>query len=270
MILLREGMEALLVLAALLAMLRKSQAPRGAAWVWSGAASGLLISCLLAVLLVFAVSQASAGGAREKLEGFVGLASVALMVTVGAWLHRRSSLQSWNAFIKGRVGGAVATGSMWSLFTLACLAVLREGAESVVFYIGIAGSIPIDRLLAGIGGALAILIITGFLIIRFSVRLPLRWLFLAATLLIYYLAFKIAGDSIHSLQVAGVLSSHEQAGFPSVPALGVFRTWETFLPQAAVLVLVLVEMLVTELRHGAAGQSPSERPAAGAPEAPPV
>ncbi|HVO40162.1 MAG TPA: FTR1 family protein [Spirochaetia bacterium] len=262
LILLREGMEALLVLAALLAMLRKAGAPHGTGWIWSGAGVGILASCLLAVLLVFVVSAASAGNTRERMEGFVGLASVALMITVGAWLHRRSGLQSWNAFIKNRVGGALAAGSMWSLFSLACLAVLREGAESVVFYIGIAGSIPLASLLAGIGGALAVLVVVGFLIIRFSVRLPLRWFFLAATLLIYYLAFKIAGESLHALQVAGALSSHEETALPSVPALGMFRTWETFLPQAAVLLLVLSEMLITELKRIVGrGEAATARPA---------
>ena len=215
MILLREGMEALLVLAALLAMLRKAGGKQREVWVWTGAGSGLVLSGILAVILGFVISAAAAGSAREQLEGFVGLASVALMVTVGAWLHRRGSLQSWNAFIKNKVGGALATGSMWSIFALALLAVLREGAESVVFYIGIAPAISLARLLLGIGGALFILIVIGYLIIRFSVRLPLHWFFLVATLLIYYLAFKIAGESIHSLQIVGVLPSHSLARLPS-------------------------------------------------------
>ncbi|HVP18341.1 MAG TPA: FTR1 family protein, partial [Spirochaetia bacterium] len=128
MILLREGMEALLVLAALLAMLRKADGRRREIWVWSGAGSGLVLSGVLAIILGFVLAAAAAGRAREQLEGFVGIASVALMVTVGAWLHRRSSLQSWNSFIKKKVGGAIATGSMWSIYALALLAVLREGA----------------------------------------------------------------------------------------------------------------------------------------------
>jgi len=249
MILLREGMEALLVLAALVAMLRKSGGRQRGVWVWSGAGAGLLLSGILAVFLGFVISKATAGSAREQLEGFVGLASVGLMVTVGAWLHRRSSLQSWNAFIKNKVGGALATGSMWSIFALALLAVLREGAESVVFYVGIAPAISLARLLLGIGGALGILIVIGYLIIRFSVRLPLHWFFLVATLLIYYLAFKIAGESIHSLQVANVLPAHSIPWLPTTGVLGIYPTWETFAPQVAVLAYVLAEMLVTELRR---------------------
>ena len=110
--------------------------------------------------------------------------------------------------MKKRVGGAIAAGSMWSLFLLSFLAVLREGAETVVFYIGIAPAIPLLSLVAGILGAFALLVIIGFLIIRFSVRLPLHYFFLVATVLIYYLAFKIAGQSIHSLQLVGILPTH--------------------------------------------------------------
>jgi len=264
MILLREGMEALLVLAALLAMLRKAEARKSESWVWTGAGTGLLLSGILAVVLGFVISAAAAGSAREQLEGFVGLASVVLMVTVGAWLHRKSSLRSWNAFIKNRVGSALATGSMWSVFALAFLAVLREGAESVVFYIGIASAISLVSLLLGIGGALLILVVIGFLIIRFSVRLPLRWFFLVATLLIYYLAFKIAGESIHSLQIVGLLPAHSLAWLPSAGLLGMYPTWETFAPQMAVLLYILAEMLFTELRRITGSRAQAGTGAAGA------
>ncbi len=260
LILLREGMEALLVLAALLAMLRKTGTRGGARWVWTGAGTGLLASAALAVILGFAAT--SAGAARETTEGYVGLASVALMLTVGAWLHRRSNLQSWNTFIKNRVGGAVAAGSMWSLFFLALLAVLREGAESVVFFIGIAPGVSLPALLTGIGGALLLLVVLGYLVIRFSVRLPLHAFFLAATILIYYLAFKIAGESLHALQAGGALASHFTDTLPSIDLLGMSPSWETFAIQMAILALVIGEIVVTEARRFRNARHGSDRGAA--------
>lgn len=248
LILLREGMEALLLLAALLSMLRKMDNKGGARWVWAGAGAGLLSSAVLAIVLGLVIT-AAAGATREGTEGFVGLASVALMITVGAWLHRRSSLQAWTAFMKNRVGGAIASGSMWSLFLLSFLAVLREGAETVVFYIGIAPAIPVASLVAGIAGAFAVLAIIGFLIIRFSVRLPLHYFFLVATMLIYYLAFKIAGQSIHSLQMVGILPTHIATGLPAVTILGMSSTWETFVPQMAILIVILAEVAITETQR---------------------
>ncbi len=248
LILLREGMEALLLLAALLAMLKKTESKGGAKWVWSGAGAGLISSAVLAVILGLVIT-AAAGATREGTEGFVGLASVALMVTVGAWLHRRSGLQAWTEFMKMRVGGAIAAGSMWSLFLLSFLAVLREGAETVVFYIGIAPAIPLLSLVAGILGAFALLVVIGFLIIRFSVRLPLHYFFLVATVLIYYLAFKIAGQSVHSLQLVGILPTHIATGLPAVNILGMSSTWETFVPQMAILIVILVEVTITETQR---------------------
>ncbi len=248
LILLREGMEALLLLAALLAMLRKTESKGGARWVWAGAGAGLISSAVLAAILGLVIT-AAAGATREGTEGFVGLASVALMVTVGAWLHRRSGLQAWNEFMKKKLGGAIAAGSMWSLFFLSFLAVLREGAETVIFYIGIAPAIPPLSLMAGILGAFALLVIIGFLIIRFSVRLPLHYFFLVATVLIYYLAFKIAGQSIHSLQLVGILPAHIATGLPAVNILGMSSTWETFVPQMAILIVILVEVAITETQR---------------------
>ncbi len=162
LILLREGMEALLVLAALLAALKKAGNAGGARWIWAGAGTGILASGALAVLLVFVITAATAGATRETMEGAVGLASVLVMLTVGAWLHGKSSLKAWNGFIKGKVGGAVASGRMWSLYFLALLAVLREGAEATVFYIGIAQGIGLGQLLLGIGAAVLIIVIARF------------------------------------------------------------------------------------------------------------
>ena len=82
-----------------------------------------------------------------------------------------------------------------------------------------------------------------------SARLPLHYFFLVATILIYYLAFKIAGESIHSLQVAGVIPSHYAGGLPVVGPLGMSQTWETFALQAVVLALVLAEIVTTEARR---------------------
>jgi len=217
--------------------------------VWAGAGSGLVLSAALAVLLGLLISAAAAASARESLEGFVGLASVLLMVTVGAWLHRRASLKAWNSYLQSTAGRAIAAGSTWGFFSLALLAVLREGAETVILLIGIEAGIGAAQLAIGVGAALLALVVIGFLLIRFSARLPLHWFFLVATVLIYYLAFKIAGESIHALQVAGVIPSHYAGALPALGPLGMSQTWETFLLQAVILVLVLAEVVTTEARR---------------------
>ena len=206
-ILLREGMEALLVIAALLAMLKKTPAGNAPLWVWAGLAR----ACSSARASPCAQPPdhgAGAAATREVLEGGVGLASVVLMMTVGAWLHHRANLKAWSGYMQSRASRAIAAGGTWGLFALALLAVLREGAETVILLVGIESGIGAAQLFAGVAGALVLLVLIGFLVIRFSARLPLHWFFLVATILIYYLAFKIPGESIHSLQVAGVIPSH--------------------------------------------------------------
>ncbi len=255
LILLREGLEAMLAIASLLVLLRRTGHADKQSWVWAGAGAGVAASAALGIALSLATALAAAGSAREAIEGLVGLAAVILMLTVGAWLHGKSSIQAWNAFIKEKAGGALAAGGTWSLASIAFLAIAREGAETVVFYIGIAPSIAPGQMALGILGALLPLAGLGYVLLRYSVRLPLRQLFLGATLLIYYLAFKILGQSIHALQMAGFVSVHARRDLPALPPLGMYSSWETFVPQALVALLVLAELLLTELRHRRAARN---------------
>jgi high-affinity iron transporter len=246
LILLREGVEALLVLAALLAFLQRTGNAAKTKWVWSGAAAGLLASVLLAALLTLAIAGVAAGSTREMLEGVTGLVSVAMLLTVGAWLHGKSQAHAWQRYIEGRVGTALASGSLWSLLAVAALAILREGAETAIFYIGIAPYIAPLQLLLGIAGALAVLVLLGYAVVKGSVRLPLRPFFLTATVLIYYLVFKFLGQSVHALQVSGALPAHASPHLPAWNLLGLYPTWESTLPQLVVLAAIVFQWVRTE------------------------
>ncbi|SHN68422.1 high-affinity iron transporter [Paenibacillus sp. ov031] len=248
LILLREGLEAILVLAALLAYAKKSGETAARRWIWAGAGSGLLLSAALAVVLSLTLAVASSGSTREMIEGYTGLAAVVLMLTVGHWMHSKSNTRSWNSYVQRQVGGALARGSLWSLFAVAGLAILREGAETAIFYIGMAPAIDTSQMLIGMGAALLILIVLAVAIIQFSVRLPVRWFFLTATLLIYYLVFRFLGESIHSLQVSAALGAHVVPSLPTMGWLGMYPTWETFIPQLVVLVFMIFNLIRTEVR----------------------
>lgn len=247
LILLREGLEAILVLAALLSYLKRSDNTKGRKWIWSGAATGLVGSAVIALLLIYTISQAASGSTRELFEGITGLVSVVMMLTVGHWLHSKSNTTAWNNYVGTRVDSALARGSLWSLFSVSALAILREGAETTIFYVGMAPSIDLTQLLLGIGIALVILVILGYAIIALSVRLPLRAFFLTATLLIYYLVFRFLGESIHSLQIADKLSAHAVEQLPAISWLGMYPTWETFLSQIVILIFMIWQLLRQEL-----------------------
>lgn len=247
LILLREGLEAILVLAALLSYLKRSDNSKGRKWIWSGAATGLVGSAIIALVLIYTISKAASGSARELFEGITGLVSVVMMLSIGHWLHNKSNTAAWNKYVGARVDSALAQGSLWSLFSVSALAILREGAETTIFYVGMAPSIATSQLLLGIGIPLVILIIVGYAIIALSVRLPLRAFFLTATLLIYYLVFRFLGESIHSLQIAGKVSAHAVEQLPSISWLGMYPTWETFLPQIVILVFMIWQLVRQEL-----------------------
>ena len=110
----------------------------------------------------------------------------------------------------------------------------REGAETAVFYLGIASSIALGDLVLGIGLGTLALLAAGFTLITLGLRLPLRPFFLASSALIYYLGFKFVGTSLHALQVAGLLQANP-VPVPGSEIIGLYPTWETVLPQLALL-----------------------------------
>ncbi len=243
-IILREGLEALLVIVALLAFLNRSGNGDKRGWIWAGAGAGVLVSLLTAFLLQRIFSAAMAGQNREIIEGGTGLVAAGLLFYVSYWLHSKSNLQAWQKYIDRRTSQALARGSMAGLASLAFLAVFREGAETAVFYLGMAASIAVSDLALGLGAGLAILVVIAVLMLRLGLRLPLRPFFQIAGLLVYYLGFKFVGTGIHALQVAGVLPASPVAFLRAIPFIGLYPTWEVVAPQALLLLAALVVVFV--------------------------
>ncbi|WP_409304062.1 FTR1 family protein [Peribacillus sp. SCS-155] len=239
LILLREGLEALLIVATFIAFLRKVNHGDKQKWIWAGVAAGLAFSAMLAVGIKLVFSQLTAASSREYIEGITGIIAVIMMLTVGAWLHGKSSIQSWNRYINKQMGNAIAKGSLLSFAFISFLSISREGAETIIFYTGMAPYMSLQKLASGIAVALVILVIIGFLIIRYSVRIPISLFFSVATVLIYLISFKILGVSVHSLQVSKVIETHTISAFPFIDLIGLYPTWETLIPQLALLVVIL-------------------------------
>ncbi|MBS1967069.1 MAG: FTR1 family protein [Chloroflexi bacterium SZAS-1] len=246
LIILREGLEALLVVVALLAFLRKSGNSHKRGWIWAGAGMGVLASIGAALLLQAIFNQISAGRSRELLEGITGLVAAALLFYVSYWLHSKARLHSWQKYISQQTTQALARGSMIGLALLAFLAVFREGAETAVFYLGMAPSISMRDLLIGIGSGSAILVVLAVLMLVAGVKIPLRPFFRVAGLLVYYLGFKFVGTGLHALQVADALPTSpigSGAPNPVLEFFGIYLTWQTLLPQLALLVAAVVVYL---------------------------
>lgn len=243
LIMFREGLEAILIIVSLLTFLNRSGNEDKRKWIWSGAVIGIIGSALLAILLSIVFSNLSSGSSRETIEGVTGIIAVLFMLTIGAWLHKKSNLQAWSRFVEKTIGTSLAKGTLWSLSFTAFLAVIREGAETIIFYMGMAASIRLSDLIMGIGGALILLAIIAYAIIKLSNRIPIRPFFLVASLLLYYMAFKFIGASIHSLQVTGSLASHSSDYLLYAPQLGIYASWETTIPQLIVLAVILINFI---------------------------
>ncbi|RRN04893.1 FTR1 family iron permease [Bibersteinia trehalosi] len=241
-ILLREGLEALLIIMALLTTLNATKQPNAKHWVYAGAGLGILASIVGALALQQLFPTITAGIHREILEGLVGITAVIAMLFVGAWLHNKSSQQGWKHFIEQQVGNALATGSLFSMLSLSFLAVFREGAETMLFYAGILPQISLQDFLLGIVFALLCLAGIAWLMQRSASKLPLPQLFKLMTWLIYALGFKILGVSIHTLQLTQILPRHIIDELTNLPSIGLYSSWEGLSAQLLYILLILCSL----------------------------
>ena len=239
LILLREGVEALLIVMALITTLKASKMKKGLKWVYAGAASGVLASAVIAALLQFLFPAVASGSNREIIEGAVGIFAVAMMILVGIWLHSKASIEKWNDFMESQMKAVTATGSFLSMFALSFLAVFREGAETILFYAGILPRITMTDFLLGIGLAVLVLVLLAFIMSKASGLLKPHSIFFWLTWLIYALAFKMLGVSIHALQLTNILPTHLISGFVTVDWMGIYPSLEVVVSQALFILLVV-------------------------------
>ncbi|MBA2626715.1 MAG: FTR1 family protein, partial [Gemmatimonadales bacterium] len=241
----REGLEAILIVGALLTFLTKTGAGHRRRDIHIGVGAAVGASLLTAVVLetVFQISPAH----REALEGLTMVVATAVLFYVSYWLLSKMEVVKWNHFVRSKVQDAVTGGSALALASAAFLAVYREGFETVLFYkalfiSGGAGG-TVMPVVAGILAGSAVLVVVYIAINRFGVRLPLKPFFGITSAFLYYMAFVFAGKGIAELQEGGLLPTTILAWAPRVPALGIYPTLESLGAQA-VLVLLFVTALI--------------------------
>lgn len=238
LILLREGVEALLIIMALLTVTRKSEQTKASKWIVTGSVIGIVLSIALA--FIFKAIFENLGSTRELTEGLVGIGSVILMIIVGIWLHSKSSLDSWQNFINKNMDKAISTGSIVTFGLVAFLSVFREGAETIIFYLGIVGKISTWSLILGIIVASIILALIAIFFNQITKWIPIHRLFFIMSLFIFILAFKILGVSIHTLQILNIVPQHTINHLPFIDLIGFYPTYETLIPQLALVILVVI------------------------------
>jgi high-affinity iron transporter len=239
-ILLREGSEAILVIAAILAFLGRSGRTEARRWVHIGWVAALGLGGITWVVSNYLVEIS--GASREITEGVTALVAAAMLLYVGYWLHSKSHSVAWQKFIATKVSGALSTGTVWTLASISFLAVYREAFETVLFYQALsaqAGPESHGALLGGVLLALVLLVAVAWLILRAAVKLPLGLFFSVSGILLLILAVVFTGQGIAALQEAGKVSV-DSVPFISIPMLGVYPTMQTLGAQVVVTLLCVV------------------------------
>ena len=247
-ILLREGLEALLVVAAIIAYLIKSGHKNMVKYIYLGLAAGIVASLIVAAL--FGLLFNGSGPQQEITEGVVALFAMLMLLYTSNWMISRSSVQAWNKYISDQTTAAVSKGSLISLALLSFLAVFREGAETVIFYQAIfAVSSGADSLIWGGFVAAAAVLVVIFLLIRFaSVRIPIRPFFTGTSALMSVLVVIFAGGGVHALIEGDALAGMYIQGLPTNDWLGFYPYVETITAQIVAAIVVISLLCVSIAR----------------------
>ena len=251
LILIREGLEALLVVAAVVAYLVKSGNRRFTKWIYLGVLAGLAGSGLIAVLFTFLFG--GSGPIQEISEGVCALIAMLMLLWTSNWMLNKSSVEAWNRYIRTKTESAVADaqnkvaagegvglGMVVSLAMLSFLAVFREGAETVIFYESIY-SMSRDAQGMWIGGiAAGVVLLVIFLVLRFtSVKIPIGPFFLVTSILMAVLVVIFAGGGIHALIEGDLIDGHYLSSVPTNDWIGLYPYVECLAAQAIAAIAVL-------------------------------
>ena len=242
-ILFREGIEALLLCAALAAACARRGAGSLQRSIAHGALAALAASVVTAIVFDRVIDLAPAG--REAVEGVTMLLAAAVLFYVSYWLLSKIEVARWMTFLRQQVSRAE---SRWALSGVAFLAVYREGFETILFYQALAGAGAPGPIALGFGAAAAVLAVIAVAVFKFGLRLPARPLFALTGGLLYYLAIVFTGQGIHELQEAGWIGLTHVSTIPEIAWLGLYPTVETLTGQGVLVVLALVAATVVVRR----------------------
>lgn len=243
LIIVREGLEAILVISAIVAYLIKSGNASRVKEVYQSTFVALLASVITAYLFHYLFKFT--GQQQEVLEGAILLIAMVVLFSMGYWMFRNADPNRWKTYLEGKIQDSLTNRKRFLLWFAVFLAVYREGAETVLFYQALladasegTGSIW----LGFVSGS--VLLVFLFYVIRFtSTRLPLKPFFIISGALLYLLAFIFAGEGVAELQEGGWLSHSEISGFPVITALGIYPSWEGIILQSVIVAAMAFALL---------------------------
>ena len=257
LILIREGMEAILVLVAIIAYLSRAGRSEYLNTVYNWAIAAIAASFLSAYIFSTVLDSASSGAGREIIEGATALFAVVVLLATSAWMGSKADAAKWKSYIDGLVSKTISSGKMRALGLAAFLAVYREGAEVILFYQALFNNAfgDVDMIWFGFAAGCAVLAVLFFLIQHGALRIPLRPFFIITGTLMFLLAVSFTGSGIEELQEGGVVSMTRIEGFPTIDILGIYPTYETLIPQLLLIAGAVIWVLYNSRKTGATAEA---------------
>lgn len=252
-IIVREGLEAILVIAAIIAYLVKSGNGRSLKNVYIGALAGILASFAAAAVLYF-VKQAVAGAgmAQELIEGITALIAVCVLFYVSNWMISKAEAAAWTGYIDSKVRSGVEKRSAFTLAFTAFLSVFREGAEVVLFYQPMLQEGNAGMVWAGFGAGVVILVFVYLAITKLSIKLPIKVFFTATSILMAVMCVSFLGSGIKELAEGNLFDlTLRVPGIPEndvIQIFGIYPYLETLVPQLILAVILLITFMVAHYR----------------------
>jgi high-affinity iron transporter len=263
LIIFREGLEAVLLLSALLGYLEAAKASQYRKPVVIG--MGAAVAASVVIFFVLRVVLDSLPFGREVLEAVTAIVATVVLFYVSFWLIARLEQRRWLEFLRSRVWSAVSVGSTTALVLVGFTAVFREGFETSLMYQALVsfGTGLVGWILLGLALGLAALTVVAYGIFKLGRKLPIKTFLSGAVVLLMATSVAFLGNAVRSLQEADVIGLTPLRGWPRAPiflsqALGYWPSKETVLTQAALaLVYVAGAVYMFVIRPRAASKPPA-------------
>jgi len=230
-IMVREGLEAILIIAAIIAFLNATGSRKSVKYIhygWIAALGAGLLTWFLARTVI-----SISGAQREVIEGITALTAAAVLFYVSYWLITKIEVKKWKEYIHGKVESAVSRNSVIALASVSFFAVYREAFETVLFYQALwyQAENSQSAVVWGIVAGALVLIVLFYVIFKMALRIPLKYFFTFTSIFLYFLAFILLGKGIKELQEAGVVSVTPVEYLPYIDVIGFYPTTQTVIPQ---------------------------------------
>ena len=246
-IILREGFEALIIVAAVVAYLLKTGNEKRMSIVYSSLAVAVVLSFVMAWImnLIFA---GAAGQKREVMEGAVMLIAVGLLFYVGFWLLSNAGAKKWSKYIQSHVSESISAGSAKALWWTVFLAVFREGAETVLFYQALIfdakDAAGYSMIALGFVVGLIVLLVTYYVFKIFAIKIPIKPFFLVTSAIIFYMSIVFVGKGLMEFVEGKIFVPTKIEGFPTIEWLGIYPYYESLVPQAIMIAALIIGVII--------------------------